>query len=161
MLNLPILRWGQPYTSLDQDTVVHFITGEALARVSQANAGLLGRDMRLAPRARKVLAEIPIPELIGLMKKAADLYLNDALPMGDGEQTPDEFARHQSASTGLPEHMCKANMTKNHFVLSRMDQILDLVAAASLPAICKKPRHPSKSGNVPERSGRVIDHNRT
>jgi acyl-CoA reductase-like NAD-dependent aldehyde dehydrogenase len=125
MLNLPILRWGQPYTSLDQDTVVHFVTGEALARVSQANAGLLGRDMRLAPRARKVLAEIPIPELIGLMKKAADLYLNDALPMGDGEQTPDEFARHQSASTGLPEHMCKANMTKNHFVLSRMDQILD------------------------------------
>src|SRR6266851_2219377 len=125
MLNLPVLRWGQPYTSLDQDTVVHFITGEALARVSQANAGLLGRDMRLAPRARKVLAEIPIPELIGLMKKAADLYLSDALPMGDAEQTPDEFARHQSASTGLPEHMCKANMTKNHFVLSRMDQILD------------------------------------
>jgi hypothetical protein len=40
MLNLPILRWGQPYTSLDQDTVVHFITGEALAQVSQANAGL-------------------------------------------------------------------------------------------------------------------------
>src|SRR5260370_12017088 len=125
MLNLPILRWGQPYTSLDQDTVVHFITGEALARVSQANAGLLGRDMRLAPRARKVLAEIPMRERMGLMKQAADLYLNDALPRGDGEQTPDEFARHQSASTGLPEHMCKANMTKNHFVLSRMDQILD------------------------------------
>ena len=125
MLNLPILRWGQPYTSLDQDTVVHFVTGEALARVSQANAGLLGRDMRLAPRARKVLAEIPIPELIGLMKKAADLYLNDALPMGDGEQAPDEFARHQSASTGLPEHMCKANMTKNHFVLSHMGDIIE------------------------------------
>ena len=48
MLNLPILRWGQPYTSLEQDTVVHFITGETLARVSQANTGLLGRDMRLA-----------------------------------------------------------------------------------------------------------------
>ena len=125
MLNLPILRWGQPYTSLDQDTVVHFITGETLARVSQANAGLLGRDMRLAHRAREVLTRIPIPELIGLMKRAADLYLNDALPMGDGEQTPNDFARQQSASTGLPEHMCKANMTKNHFVLSNMDQILD------------------------------------
>ena len=46
MLNLPILRWGQPYTSLEQDTVVHFITGETLAKVSQANTGLLGRDMR-------------------------------------------------------------------------------------------------------------------
>ena len=48
MLNLPILRWGQPYTSLEQDTVRHFITGETLAKVSQANTGLLGRDMRQA-----------------------------------------------------------------------------------------------------------------
>src|SRR5260370_18829710 len=134
-LKLAILRWGQAYTSLDQDTVVHFITGEALARVSQANAGLLGRDMRLAPRARKVLAEIPIPELIGLMKKAADLYLSDALPMGAGEQTPDEFARHPSASTGLPEHMCKVNMPKNHFVLSRLDQILDSLTRRRPPEI--------------------------
>src|SRR5580692_11558405 len=125
MLNLPILRWGRPYTSLEQDTVVHFITGETLARVSQANTGLLGRDIRMAHRAREVLTAIPIPELIGMMKKAADYYLNDALPMGDGEQTPDDFARHQSASTGLPEHMCKGNMQKNHFVLSNMDQILD------------------------------------
>jgi acyl-CoA reductase-like NAD-dependent aldehyde dehydrogenase len=125
MLNLPIVRWGKPYTSLEQDTVVHFITGETLARVSQANTGLLGRDIRMAQRAREVLTAIPIPELIGMMKKAADYYLNDALPMGDGEQTPDDFARHQSASTGLPEHMCKGNMQKNHFVLSNMDQILD------------------------------------
>jgi acyl-CoA reductase-like NAD-dependent aldehyde dehydrogenase len=125
MLNLPILRWGQPYTSLEQDSVVHFITGETLAKVSQANTGLLSRDMRLAHRAREVLTAIPIAELIGMMKKAGDLYLNADLPMGDGVQTPDDFARQQSASTGLPEHMCKANMKKNHFVLSNMDQILD------------------------------------
>ncbi len=125
MLNLPILRWGRPYTSLDQDTVVHFVTGETLARVSQANTGLIGRDMRQAWRAREILTEIPIPGLIAMMKKAADLYLNEALPTGDGEQTPDDFARQQSASTGLPEHMCKANMKKNHFVLSNMDRILE------------------------------------
>src|ERR671931_775574 len=125
MLNLPIWRWGQPYTSLERDTVTHFITGEKLARVSQANTGLLGRDMKLAARARQVLTEIPISELIAMMKKAADLYLNGALPMGDGAQTPDDFARQQSASTGLPERMCKANMKKNHFVLSNMEEILD------------------------------------
>jgi acyl-CoA reductase-like NAD-dependent aldehyde dehydrogenase len=125
MLNMPIVRWGQPYTSLEQDTVIHFITGEPLAKVSQANTGLLGRDMRHAERARQILADIPIPELIGMMKKAADLYLSATLPMGDGSQTPDDFARQQSASTGLPEHMCKGNMKKNHFVLSNMDQILD------------------------------------
>jgi hypothetical protein len=75
MLNLPILRWGRAYTSLEQDQVVHFLTGETLARVSQANTGLLGRDMRQAERAREVLTEIPIPELIGIMKRAADFYL--------------------------------------------------------------------------------------
>lgn len=125
VLNIPILRWGQPYTSLETEDVVHFITGEKLARVSQANTGLLGRDMRQAARARQVLTEIPIKELIELMKKAADLYLNGTLPMGDGVQTPDDFARQQSASTGLPEHMCKANMSKNHFVLTNMEEILD------------------------------------
>jgi acyl-CoA reductase-like NAD-dependent aldehyde dehydrogenase len=44
--------------------------------------------------------------------------------MGDGTQTPDEFARAQSASTGLPERMCRANMKKNGFVLAEMRRIL-------------------------------------
>ena len=47
VLNIPILRWGEPYTSLDTEDVLHFITGEKLASVSQANTGLLGRDKRL------------------------------------------------------------------------------------------------------------------
>lgn len=125
MLNLPILRWGREYWSLEQDRVVHFITGEPLASVSQANTGLLGRDMRHAPNARRALTAIPIPELIQIMKRAADLYLEAALPVGDGLQTPEDFARQQSASTGLPEQLCKANMKKNHFVLSNMDRILE------------------------------------
>ena len=41
MLNIPILRWGTPYESLDKEEVFHFITGEPVARVSQANTGLL------------------------------------------------------------------------------------------------------------------------
>ncbi len=125
MLKVPILRWGEPYTSLDEEDVVHFLTGESLARVSQANTGLLGRDMQLAMRARDLLSDIPAADLVEMLKKAADLYLNATLPMGDGEQSPDDFARQQSASTGLPEHMCKANMQKNQFVLTNMDQILD------------------------------------
>ncbi len=54
MLQIPILRWGQPYTSLEVDDVVHFSTGEPIARVSRANGGLIGRDMRKArARARR------------------------------------------------------------------------------------------------------------
>src|SRR5438128_2783239 len=81
--------------------------------------------MRHAKRARDVLREIPTAELIRMVKKAADLYTDSELPLGDGTQTPYQFARMQSATTGLPEHMCRFNMEKNHFVLSGMDKILD------------------------------------
>jgi len=125
MIHIPVLRWGEPYKSLDIDKVVHFGTGEPLAEVSRANGGLIERDMRHAGRAREVLREIPIAELIQRVKKAADLYVGAELPLGDGTQTPDQFVRMQSATTGLPEHMCRFNMTKNHFVLNQMDRILD------------------------------------
>jgi acyl-CoA reductase-like NAD-dependent aldehyde dehydrogenase len=125
MLSIPISRWGEPYKSLDLDKVVHFDTGEALAEVSRANGGLVERDMRFAKRARDVLREIPIKDLLGIMKKAGELYLKADLPLGDGTQSPDQFANMQSATTGLPEHMVRFNMEKNHFVLGNMDKILD------------------------------------
>src|SRR5439155_18979403 len=124
MLSLPVLRWGQPYTSIDVDPVVHFATGEPIANVSRANGGLIHRDLRKAHRAREVLRAIPIDDLIARAGAAGDLYMNATLPMGDGTQTPDEFARAQSASTGLPERMCRANMKKNAFVLAAMRAIL-------------------------------------
>src|SRR6059058_196174 len=99
MLHIPVLRWGEPYKSLDIDKVVHFDTGETLAEVSRANGGLVERDMRFAPRARNVLREIPIKQILELVKKAADLYTKAELPLGNGTQTPDDFARMQSATT--------------------------------------------------------------
>jgi len=124
MLHLPVLRWGTPYTSIDVDPVVHFATGEPIANVSRANGGLIQRDMRKAARAREVLRDIPIDDLIARAGKAGELYMNATLPMGDGTQSPDEFVRAQSASTGLPERMCRANMKKNAFVLAEMRAIL-------------------------------------
>src|SRR3954454_12605620 len=125
MIHIPVLRWGEPYKSMEVDKVVHFDTGEVLAEVSRANAGLVERDMRHAKRARDVLREIPISDLMQMIKKAADLYTDAELPLGDGTQTPDQFVRMQSATTGLPEHMCRFNMKKNHFVLNNLDKVFD------------------------------------
>src|SRR6266545_3550068 len=124
-MHLPVLRWGEPYTSMEVDDVVHFSTGEPIARVIRANGGLIQRDARKAQRARDLLREIPIAELIAIVGRAGELYMNDTLPMGDGTQTADEFVHAQSASTGLPERMCRANMTKNAFVLGEMRSILE------------------------------------
>jgi acyl-CoA reductase-like NAD-dependent aldehyde dehydrogenase len=125
VINLPVLRWGKPYESLETDDVIHFRSGEPIAKVSQANGGIIQRDMRKAQKARDVLRQIPCRDLIETIGKAADIYLNGDVPMGDGSQSPEAFVRAQSASTGLPEHMCAANMKKNHFVLQNMNEILD------------------------------------
>ena len=125
VLNIPVIRWGKPYESLDVGEVVHFETGEPIAKVSQANGGLIQRDARKANKAREALRQISSSDLLAMCNKAADLFENASLPLGDGTQTPDEFVHAQSASTGLPEHMCRANMKKNAFVLANMEEILD------------------------------------
>ena len=124
MLHLAVLRWGQSYTSLDVDEVLHFRTGEPIARVSRANGGLIQRDMRKAHLARAALRDIPVSEIIARVGRAGELYTTAELPMGDGTQTPDEFVRAQSGSIGLPERLCRANMKKNTFVLTEMARIL-------------------------------------
>ncbi|QDT97700.1 aldehyde dehydrogenase family protein [Gimesia aquarii] len=125
MLEIPVLRWGKPYESFDQQEVVHFETGEPLAKVHQANAGLVKMDMRKAQRARDLLREIPCSKLLEICKNAANLYMTAELPLGNGKQTPEEFCRIQSASTGMPEWMCAGNMKKIAFVLENMESILD------------------------------------
>ncbi len=132
MIHFPVLRWGQPYQSLETEKVVHFSTGEELAEVGQANGGLVDRDLRKAQRARDALREIPIPDLIAMVRRAGELFMSAELPLGDGSQTADEFVVQQSATTGLPEHMCRANMEKLRFVLDQMDNILSSLTR-SLP----------------------------
>ena len=52
MIHVPVLRWGKPYQSLETEVVEHFATGEPVAEVSRANAGIVSRDLRKASRAR-------------------------------------------------------------------------------------------------------------
>jgi len=124
VIHFPILRWGEPYRSLETEKVVHFATGEEIAEVGQANGGLVERDLRKAQKARDALREVPIPELIGMVQEAGKLFMEADLPLGDGTQRPDDFVVQQSATTGLPEHMCRANMEKLKFVLDQMGAIL-------------------------------------
>ena len=125
MLEIPVIRWGKPYESLDKQDVVHFESGEALARLHQSNGGIIKLDLRKAQLARDVLRQFAIDDLIDKVNRAGELFMTAELPMGDGTQTPEEFCKIQSATTGLPEHMCAGNMKKNAFVLGHMREILD------------------------------------
>ncbi|HBE69598.1 MAG TPA: aldehyde dehydrogenase, partial [Planctomycetaceae bacterium] len=110
---------------LETQEVVHFNTGEPIAKISQVNGGMLQLDMKHAARARNILREVPIAELISKCEQAAEIFQSGTVKLGGGEQTVDDFIHQQSASTGLPEHMCRGNMQKNAFVLSNMTKILD------------------------------------
>lgn len=125
MIDIPAIRWGQPYESMEKRDVVHFETGETLATVHQANGGIIKMDMRKAAKARETLREFSIDELMEKCAAAADLYESATLPLGNGTQSPDDFCTMQSATTGLPEHMCRFNMSKNAFVLRNMNRILE------------------------------------
>jgi len=124
MLEIPVIRWGAPYESLEKADVVHFETGEVMAQMHQANGGLVKMDMRKAARARQCLRDFSGEQLIAMCEKAADHFLTAELPLGNGTQTPEQFCEIQSATTGLPLNMAKANMSKIAFVLKNMGDIL-------------------------------------
>ncbi len=125
MINLPAIRWGEAYQSLEAEEIGHFLTGEPVVRVGTVGAGIVKRDARHARRAREALRSIPAAELIDRCKKAGELFVGGTLPVGDSQQSPTDFIAHQSATTGMPLAMCRANLEKNAFVLQNMGRILD------------------------------------
>jgi len=125
MITLNPLRWGKPYDSLDFKEVVHFDTGQPIAKVGTVGSGIVGRDMRHAQKARDALLQLPPHDLIARCQQAAELFEHSDLKVGDSVQSVDDFVHQQSASTGLPEHMCRSNMAKNSFVLKNIEHILE------------------------------------
>jgi acyl-CoA reductase-like NAD-dependent aldehyde dehydrogenase len=124
MLHLPILRRGEPYRSLDVARAVHYRTREPLAEVSQANVGLVSRDLRDQARGREALARLKVAELLDICARAAGHFIGDALPLGDTEQTPEDYVRQLSGTTGLPHALVRRNMEKIRSVLAEMGEVL-------------------------------------
>jgi len=84
------------YRSLDVAVVPHYRTREPLVEISQANVGLIRRDLLRQADARDALARRPVRELIDICGRAADHFMRDPLPLDpDGAaQTPDDYVRH-------------------------------------------------------------------
>src|SRR6476620_8285704 len=125
MLHIPILRHGQPYKSLDVARVPHHETRELFVEVSQANNGLIRRDLRDQKAARAKLAAFSTAELIAICRRAAEFFLHDSLPLGDSSQTPEDYVRQISATTGMPHILARGNMAKIHGVLAEAGNVIN------------------------------------
>src|SRR5215216_1970140 len=124
MLHIPILRRGVPYKSLDVARVPHHRTREPFVEISQANSGLIRRDLLDQQPGREALARFSSYELIEMTARAADHFINDALPLGDDEKSPQDYVEQVSATTGLPYVLARKNMRKIYSMLSSMQSVL-------------------------------------
>jgi acyl-CoA reductase-like NAD-dependent aldehyde dehydrogenase len=124
MLHLPLLRRGEPYKSLDVARVAHHRTRELFVEVSQANVGLIRRDLLDQEAGRRALSKFSCAELLEICAGAAESFTADELPLGDRSQTPSDYVRQVSATTGLPHVLVRRNMAKIAGVMAEMKQVL-------------------------------------
>ena len=122
LLHIPLLRHGRPYESIDKVEILHHATGEPVAQVSQANAGLITRDIHRMDHV--VLESFSMADLLSMCKKAAGLFLAGTLKSGDVPPTFEQYIQQLSATTGMPQTLCRNNAKKIHRVLDEMGQVL-------------------------------------
>src|SRR5438309_10263062 len=122
MLHIPILRHGKPYESVDKVTITHHATGEPVAQVSQANAGLISRDVHRWDDS--VLEQFTVKELFAIFKKAGQLFMSGTLPVGDQKQTFDDYVRQLSSTTGMPFTYCRLNAQKIFRIFDEIDVVV-------------------------------------
>jgi acyl-CoA reductase-like NAD-dependent aldehyde dehydrogenase len=129
MIHIPILRRGEPYKSLDVARVPHHQTRELFVEISQANAGLIRRDLRDQRHARESLAALSTAELIEICARAAEIFANDSLPLGDEArdemQSPEDYVRQVSATTGMPYVLARRNLDKVRGVMAEAGSVLN------------------------------------
>lgn len=125
MIRLPILRQGRPYYSLDVARTLHHRTREPFVEISQANAGLIRRDLGKQEIPRSALLKFSTRELVDICSHAGEHFTNASLPLGDGTQTPDDYVRQVSATTGLPHVLAERNMLKIKSMFVNMKSVLN------------------------------------
>lgn len=103
---------------------VHYRTREPFVEVSQANVGLIRRDLRGQTDARAALAKFTVEELLEMCARAAEHFASDSLPLGDSAQTPEDYVRQVTATTGMPHVLVRRNLEKIRGVLNTMGEVL-------------------------------------
>lgn len=129
--HLPVLRAGREYASLDKTELRDHRLGAdsaPIAVVSQANGGIIRRDLKRAAQRAAKLREMPMAELLERVTSAARIFLEDELPLGTEEgassQTPEQYVAALNATSGLPHTLCRRNMQKVAGVMSDIRTVL-------------------------------------
>lgn len=135
LMHVPILRGGRPYRSMDVLRTLNYRTREPFVEISQANVGLIRRDMRYQAKTREILAGFSAKELFGICSRAAALFGESPLPLGDATQSPEDYVRQVTATTGLPHVMVRRNMQKIRGVMADVETVVNGLTRNLDPAV--------------------------
>ena len=163
MLRIPALRAGETYHSKDVFLLRDYATQDVVAETGVVNAGLISRDLRSDDWTD--LQSLRSQDILQIFKIAAEHFMEATLPVGDFGQSPEEFVAAQSATTGLPEELCRRNMKKIEGAMINMGETLDgLTRGLVLSALDagfgqRDNRHMVSFGSVARRFGAVLPAN--
>lgn len=126
-LHIPLYRAGKAYRSMNSQPLIDIRTGESIGEMSQAHYAVIARDQRHQSRNQAALERMPVTELIDITKRAADIFMKDELPVGDGgaTQSPEDYLQQLAATAGLPVAMGQLNMEKIHGVMANIENVLE------------------------------------
>lgn len=126
VLTLPILRQGKVYESLDTVDLLDYRGQTPVAKIGQANAGIIRRDAKQFAQSAAALRQFTVAQLMDFCGKAGELFLNADLPLypGGPKQPAEQYVSSLSSTTGLPQALVRRNMAKIHHVLTNMPTIL-------------------------------------
>ena len=121
-----MLRRGVPYTSLDVVSIPHHRTREPFVEISQANPGLIRRDLRpdVQHHARAALGRIPSQRLLEIVPKRRHVSSATRCRSVTRSQSPEDYVGQLSATTGMPHVLVRRNMQKIAGVLTQMATVL-------------------------------------
>ena len=109
------MRQGEPYYSLDVVRVPHHRTREPFVEVSQANPGLIRRDLGKQDLPKSLLNDFTTRELVDICARAAEYFVEE----------PADYISQVSATTGLPYVLVQGNMLKIKSMLASMENVLN------------------------------------
>ena len=126
MIHIPILRRGVPYTSLDVADRRHHRTRKPFVTVSQANSGLIRRDLLPDQQAaaRSALGALPVVRLLDISREAAARSSAARCRSATDRQSPQDYIEQVSATTGMPFALVRRNMDKMPRRLEEMPRVL-------------------------------------
>jgi hypothetical protein len=103
----------------------HYRTRQPFVQISQANSGLIRRDLLDQEMAKAILGSFTCKELFAVCARAAGLFAESLLPLGDSTQSPENYVRQVSATTGLPHVMVRKNMHKIRTMLADIEAVIN------------------------------------